>query len=172
MKIHELNTTPSKDRKRVGRGISAGQGKTAGRGTKGQNARTGKKLRATFMGGQGPLVRRIPKKRGFKSIRVPAQVVYTDQLEVLAGKTADNMSLTEAGLTVTPYHSVKVIQRGELKGKVTLKVQGASKGAQDTIAKAGGSFEKVDVPTLPPSQRKAELRAEDTPKPTKSTETE
>jgi len=154
MKFNELETTSNKDRKRVGRGISAGQGKTAGRGTKGQNSRTGKKLRATFMGGQGPLVRRIPKKRGFKSIRVPAQVVYTDQLEALAGKTADNKTLAEAGLVATPYHTVKVIIRGELTGKVTLKVQAASKGAQEAIAKAGGSFEKVDVPTLPPSQRK------------------
>ncbi len=154
MKFHELDATSHKDRKRVGRGISAGQGKTAGRGTKGQNARTGKKLRATFMGGQGPLVQRIPKKRGFKSLRVPAQVVYTEQLEVLAGKTADNMTLAEAGLIVTPYHTAKIILRGELKGKVTVKVQAASKGAQEAIAKAGGSFEKTAVPTLPPSQRK------------------
>jgi large subunit ribosomal protein L15 len=154
MKFNELEATANKNKKRVGRGISAGQGKTAGRGTKGQNSRTGKKLRATFMGGQGPLVRRIPKKRGFKSLRVPAQVVYTDQLEVLAGKTADNMALAEAGLITTPYHTVKVIIRGELTGKVELKVQGASKGAQEAITKAGGSFTKTDVPTLPPSQRK------------------
>ncbi len=154
MKFHELDTSSNKDRKRVGRGISAGQGKTAGRGTKGQNARTGKKLRATFMGGQGSLVRRIPKKRGFKSLRVPAQVVYTEQLETFAGKIADNKTLAEAGLIATPYHTVKVILQGELKGKVTVKVQGASKGAQEAIAKAGGSFEQTDVPTLPASQRK------------------
>ncbi|HKX23624.1 MAG TPA: 50S ribosomal protein L15 [Candidatus Saccharimonadales bacterium] len=154
MKFNELETSSNKDKKRVGRGISAGQGKTAGRGTKGQKARTGKKIRATFMGGQGPLVRRIPKKRGFKSLRVPAQVVYTDQLEALAGKTADNKTLAEAGLITTPYHTVKVITRGELTGKVDVKVQAASKGAQEVIAKAGGSFAKTDVPTLPPSQRK------------------
>jgi large subunit ribosomal protein L15 len=154
MKVNELEVTSHKDRERVGRGISAGQGKTAGRGTKGQNSRTGKKLKATFMGGQGSLMRRVPKKRGFKSIRVPAQVVYTDQLDAFAGKTADNMTLAEAGLVVTPYHTVKVILRGEPKGKVTLKVQAASKGAQEAIAKAGGSFSKVDVPNLPPSQRK------------------
>ncbi len=159
MKFNELDATPNKDRKRVGRGISAGQGKTAGRGTKGQKARTGKKLRATFMGGQGSLVQRIPKKRGFKSLRVPAQVVYTDQLEALAGKTADNKTLAEAGLIATPYHTVKVILRGELKGKVTLKVQAASKGAQEVIAKAGGSFDKTVVPTLPPSQRKKKEEA-------------
>jgi large subunit ribosomal protein L15 len=153
MKVNELDITTHKDRKRVGRGIAAGQGKTAGRGTKGQNARTGKKLRAGFMGGQGPLMRRVPKKRGFKSLRVPAQVVYTEQLEALAGKTADNQTLADAGLVATPYHIVKVILGGELKSKVTTKVQSASKGAQEAIAKAGGSFEKVPVPTLPPSKR-------------------
>lgn len=156
MKFNELQTDSKKNKKRVGRGIAAGQGKTAGRGTKGQKARTGKKLRATFMGGQGSLVQRIPKNKGFKSLRVPAQVVYTANLEVLAGKTADNMTMFEAGLISTPYHSVKIIVGGELAGKVTVKAQGASKGAQDLIAKAGGSFEQVDVPTLPPSQRKKE----------------
>jgi large subunit ribosomal protein L15 len=153
MKVNELQVEAHKDRKRVGRGISAGGGKTAGRGTKGQNSRTGHKLRINFMGGQGPLVRRIPKHRGFKSIHVPAQVVYTDQLSVLDGKLADNTTLFEAGLIATPYHLVKVILREEVKGKVTVKVQAASKGAVEAIAKAGGSFEKAAVPTLPASKR-------------------
>jgi len=156
MKVHELNATPNRDRKRVGRGISAGQGKTAGRGTKGQNSRTGKKLRATFMGGQGSLMQRIPKKKGFRSLRAPAQVVYTDRLAVLAGKVADNMTLAEAGLISTPYHAVKIILRDELKEKVTVKVQAASKGAIEVIEKAGGSFEKVVVPLRPSSKPKQE----------------
>ncbi len=156
MKVNDLQVEAHKSKKRVGRGIAAGQGKTAGRGTKGQKARTGKKIGLTFMGGQGPLVRRVPKLRGFKSLRVPAQVVYTDALEVLAGKTADNMSMYEAGLIMTPYHSVKIIIRGELKGKVTVKTQGASKGAQELITKAGGTFEKTIVPELPASKRKTE----------------
>jgi large subunit ribosomal protein L15 len=160
MKVNDLLVEPRKDRKRVGRGISAGQGKTAGRGTKGQNSRTGKKHGHTFMGGQGALMQRIPKKHGFKSLRVPAQVVYTDMLSELAGKTADNMSLTEAGLVMSPFHAIKIILRGEVAGKVTVKVQGASKGAQEAIAKAGGTFEKVETPHLPPSTRKAERRAE------------
>lgn len=146
MKVHELEVTSHKTRKRVGRGIAAGQGKTAGRGTKGQKARTGKKLRATFMGGQGSLVQRIPKRHGFKSLRVPAQVVYTSQLAALAGKTADNHTLAEAGLVATPHHTIKVIVKGELKDKLTVKVQGASKQAIEAIQKAGGSFEKVAVP--------------------------
>lgn len=156
MKAHELQVEAHKARKRVGRGISAGQGKTAGRGTKGQNARTGKKLRATFMGGQGSLMQRIPKMRGFKSIRVPAQVVYTDVLSQFAGKTVDNMAMFEAGLVTTPYHSVKIIVRGEVNGTVKVKAQAASKGAQEAIAKAGGSFEKVEVPHLPSSNKEEE----------------
>ena len=146
MKFNELDITANKSRKRVGRGIAAGQGKTAGRGTKGQLARTGKKIGATFMGGQGPLMRRIPKKHGFKSLRVPAQVVYTEQLGGLAGKTADNQTLFEAGLITTPYHTVKVIVGGELKSAVTVKVQAISKGAMDAVQKAGGSFEKAATP--------------------------
>lgn len=157
MKPNELQVESHKDRKRVGRGISAGGGKTAGRGTKGQNARTGHKLRITFMGGQGPLVRRIPKHRGFKSIRVPAQVVYTDQLSAMDGKLADNTTLFEAGLIATPYHLVKIILRDEVKGKVTVKVQAASAGAVEAIKTAGGSFEKAAVPTLPASKRQVKV---------------
>jgi large subunit ribosomal protein L15 len=146
MKVHELNVSAHKPRQRVGRGISAGQGKTAGRGTKGQLSRTGKKISPTFMGGQGPLAQRVPKMRGFKSIRVPAQVVYTKQLEAFAGKAVDNHSLAKAGIIATPYHTVKVILQGELTAKVTVKVQAASKGAVTAIEKAGGSFEKVATP--------------------------
>jgi preprotein translocase subunit SecY len=78
MKYNQLTVTANKSKKRVGRGISAGQGKTAGRGTKGQGARTGKKLSASFQGGQRALVQAIPKNRGFKSLKTPAQVVYLD----------------------------------------------------------------------------------------------
>ena len=161
MKFNELSVESKKSKKRVGRGISAGQGKTAGRGTKGQKARTGKKLAPTFTGGQGPLVRRVPKHRGFKSIRVPAQVVYTHQLEAMAGKTADNNSLFEAGLISTPYHAVKIIVGSELKGKVTVKVQGASAGAVELISKAGGSFEKTQVPNLPASKREKKQKEQE-----------
>ncbi len=146
MKYHELQVSSNKDKKRVGRGIAAGQGKTAGRGTKGQGARTGKKLNAMFQGGSGALVRRTPKARGFKSLRTPAQVVYLDHLNAFKGKTADNMSLFEAGLIATPFHSVKIIARGELKEKVTLRVQAASQSVQEAVAKAGGTFEKVATP--------------------------
>lgn len=145
MKYNELQATPNASKKRVGRGISAGQGKTAGRGTKGQNSRTGKKLRPTFMGGQGSLVQRIPKKKGFRSLRVPAQVVYLEQLNGLAGKVADNTTLYEAGLIATPFHAVKIITRGELTKPLTVNVQAASESAKAAITAAGGSFEAAAV---------------------------
>ena len=155
MKYNELQVSSNKDRKRVGRGIGAGQGKTAGRGTKGQNARTGKKLRATFQGGQRALVQAVPKNKGFKSMRTPAQIVYLDHLNVFKGKVADNFSLYEAGLIATPFHTVKVIARGELIEKVTLNVQAASASVQEAVKKAGGTFTKTATP-LPKSQEEAE----------------
>mgnify|MGYP003607335396 CR=1 FL=1 len=155
MKYNELQVTATPDRKRVGRGIAAGQGKTAGRGTKGQGARTGKKLNATFMGGQRSLVTAVPKHRGFKSIRTPAQVVYLDRLNDVKGKTIDNFALFEQGYISTPFHTVKVIARGELTNAVTLKVQGASASVVAAITKAGGTFEKVPTP-LKKSTKEAE----------------
>lgn len=146
MKYNELQISASKNKKRVGRGIAAGQGKTAGRGTKGQGSRTGKKLGIMFQGGQRALVQAVPKGRGFKSLRTPAQVVYLDHLNAFKGKTADNFTLFEAGLISTPFLAVKIIARGELTEKVTLKVQGASKSVQEAVAKAGGSFTKTDTP--------------------------
>lgn len=155
MKYNELTVSANKNKKRVGRGIASGQGKTAGRGTKGQGARTGKKLNAMFQGGSGALVRRTPKARGFKSIKTPAQVVYLDHLNAFKGQTADNFTLFEQGYVATPFHTVKVIARGELTAKVTLKVQAASKSVQEAIAKAGGTFEKIDTP-LKKSTKEAE----------------
>lgn len=155
MKYNELQVTANKSKKRVGRGIAAGQGKTAGRGTKGQGARTGKKLNATFQGGQRALVQAVPKKRGFKSLRTPAQIVYLDHLNEFGGKTADNFTLFEAGMIATPFHTVKVIARGELTSKVTLKIQAASKSVVEAIEKAGGSFTKVATP-LKQSTKEAE----------------
>jgi large subunit ribosomal protein L15 len=146
MKYNELQIDASKTKKRVGRGIAAGQGKTAGRGTKGQGSRTGKKLGAMFQGGQRALVQAIPKARGFKSLRTPAQIVYLDHLSAFDGKTADNFTLFEAGYIATPFHTVKVIARGELTGKVTLNVQAASKSVQEAITKAGGIFTKTATP--------------------------
>ena len=146
MKYNELNVIANSSRKRVGRGIAAGQGKTAGRGTKGQKSRTGhSKMPAGFMGGQRAIMQAIPKMKGFKSLHAKAQVVYTDTLDTLKGKV-DNFKLAEANLIANPYASVKVITRGEIKNKIDLETQFASKTAIEAIKKAGGSFKKVAVP--------------------------
>ena len=145
-KYNELNITANKTTKRVGRGIAAGQGKTAGRGTKGQNSRTGKKQGPNFAGGSRTLVTAIPKARGFKSLRTPSQVVYADHLNVFKGKVVDNESLYKAGYISSPYQSVKVILRGALTESITLHVSGASKSVKAAIVKAGGTFVKTAVP--------------------------
>jgi large subunit ribosomal protein L15 len=151
-KYHELSAAAYKKNRRDGRGIAAGRGKTAGRGTKGQKSRTGKKLRPGFMGGQGPIVERIPKLRGFKSLRVPAQVVYAQDL---TGAKADYFSLAKAGLIITPYHAVKVIMgKGDVTFKGTLSVSGASASVVAAIEKNGGKFVKTAVPLLPSSKEK------------------
>ncbi len=148
--IVEKNTRPS----RKGRGIAAGQGKTAGRGTKGQKARTGhRKMPVGFMGGQRAIMQAVPKLKGFKSFHTKAEVVYTDRLNELSGKV-DNLKLAEADLISSPYVKVKVISRGELKSKVELETQFASKSAIEAIKKAGGSFKKVAILKKP--EKKAE----------------
>jgi large subunit ribosomal protein L15 len=153
MKYHELNHPVSKNRKRVGRGISAGGGKTAGRGTKGQNSRTGKKLRPTFMGGQRALVQAIPKRKGFKSLRVPAQVVYSDQLDSLKDTTVDNFTLHRSGLIATPYHAVKVIQKGTTASKAIFEIAAMSQSVVKQIEKNGGKFVKTPVPVKPSTKK-------------------
>lgn len=137
----EKNTRPS----RKGRGISAGQGKTAGRGTKGQKSRTGhRKMPAGFMGGQRAIMQAVPKLKGFKSIHPKAEVVYIDRLNELKGKV-DNFKLAEAAMISSPFSKVKVITRGELTSKIDLETQFASKSAVEAIKKAGGSFKKVAI---------------------------
>ena len=144
------NTRPS----RKGRGISAGQGKTAGRGTKGQKARAGhNKMPAGFMGGQRAIMQAVPKLKGFKSFHPKAEVVYTDRLNDLKGKV-DNFVLAEKSLISSPYVKVKIISRGELTAKIDVETQSASKSAIETIKKAGGSFKKVAI--LQKSAKKAE----------------
>lgn len=159
MKYHELQTTQPKSAKRVGRGIAAGQGKTAGRGTKGQMSRTGSKKRPGFEGGQNPLMQRLPKLHGFTSHKTPAEEVFTDQLDKLSSKTVDSFALAEAGLISNPYVRVKLLVRGDVTKKVTVKLQSASAGAIAAIQKAGGSFEKVALASRPASAKKAEKKA-------------
>lgn len=143
MKYHELKASASKKGNRVGRGISAGQGKTAGRGTKGQKARTGAKSRPGFAGGQNPLMQQLPKLPGFRSLRTPAEEVYTGQLNDLKAKTVTAEVLAQAGLISNAYVTVKLLNKGEVKSAVTVQLPLASAAAIEAVQKAGGSFEKV-----------------------------
>lgn len=154
MKYSDLVVTGNTRPSRKGRGISAGQGKTAGRGTKGQKARTGHhKMPAGFMGGQRAIMQAVPKLKGFKSLHPKAEVVYTDRLNELSGKV-DNYKLAEAGLISSPFVKVKIISRGELTAKLNLETQFASKTAIEALKKVGGDFKKVAILKRP--EKKAE----------------
>ena len=154
MKFNELNVVKNKRPHRVGQGISAGQGKTAGKGTKGQKARTGHGKREGFEGGQTPLMMRLPKLRGFRSIRPKAQVVYTGSLNELSG-VVDNASLAESGFIADAYSICKLVFRGEVTKKLEITLQGASAQAVIAVQKAGGTFKKIDRP-----QHAAKLKVE------------
>ena len=158
MKYNDLQITANRSGKRVGRGIAAGQGKTAGRGTKGQLSRTGSSKKPGFEGGQTPLMVRLPKLRGFTSHKAKTEVAYTGDLEAFAGKTVDTAVLAAAGLLSSAYVKVKLVVRGDLTKKVTVKLQAASQGAIEAVQKAGGSFEKVALVARPVSKKKQERR--------------
>lgn len=143
MKFHELQVKSKGSPKRVGRGISAGQGKTAGRGTKGQRSRTGSSRKPGFSGGQLPLMQRLPKLPGFRSIRVPMENVYTGQLDAIKG-VVDNFSVADAGLTSSPYVRVKLVVKGDVTKKADVKLQAASEAAIAAVQKAGGTFATVE----------------------------
>src|SRR3954454_24410819 len=113
MKIHELTITKKTDRKRVGRGIGSGYGKTSGRGTKGQNSRTGGGVRPGFEGGQNPLAKRLPKKRGFTPVsQIEYATVSLAQLSNIKGATVTNESLAELKLVRSATVPVKVLGSG------------------------------------------------------------
>jgi large subunit ribosomal protein L15 len=141
----ELNTLKpgvgsKHSKRRVGRGIGSGLGKTAGRGHKGQKSRSGGYHKVGFEGGQMPLQRRLPK-RGFKShlLKFNAEISLTD-LQVLGAAEVDILTLKQAGLVGELAKVVKVIKTGELTSKVVLKGIGATAGAKAAIEAAGGSI--------------------------------
>jgi large subunit ribosomal protein L15 len=141
----ELNTIkPSEGAKhakrRVGRGIGSGLGKTAGRGHKGQKSRSGGYHKVGFEGGQMPLQRRLPK-RGFKShnLKYNAEVTLSE-LQALGAAEVDLLVLKQAGLVPQIAKNVKIIKSGELTIKVVLKGIGATAGAKSVIEAAGGSL--------------------------------
>ncbi len=147
MKLHELRPADGakKGRRRVGRGISAGQGKTAGRGTKGQRARTGRGIKPYFEGGQLPLVRRLPHTRGFTNIfRTEYQVVNLGTLDKFdAGAEVTPQVLTERGMISDPSH-VKVLGTGELKKALVIRAHAFSASAKEKIEAAGGKAEVLE----------------------------
>lgn len=148
MKIHELKLDSATDKKRVGRGIGSGYGKTAGRGTKGQNARTGGGVRPGFEGGQNPLAKRLPKKRGFASLNpTNYQVINLVQLESFKdGAKITLETLAAAGLVKKTNLPVKLLGSGELTKKLTLTVHAASASAKTTMQKAGGTINFLALP--------------------------
>ena len=132
-------TGSKKARRRVGRGIGSGLGKTAGRGHKGQKSRAGGFHKVGFEGGQMPLQRRLPK-RGFKSaaLKFNAEITLRD-LERLSVDEVDLVTLKRSGLVGQLARQVKVVKAGELTRKVTLRGIGATAGAKAAIEAAGGS---------------------------------
>ncbi len=152
MKQNELSPAPGskRDRKRVGRGNSSGHGTYSGRGQKGQKARAGGKTRPGFEGGQLPLIKRLPKKRGFYNLfRTEYSVVNVASLNSFeAGSEVTVESLKMAGLVKTTKKPVKVLADGELKRALTIKAQKFSAAAKAKIEGAGGKAEEVgDVTT-------------------------
>lgn len=147
MKLHDLkpNKGATKGRKRVGRGISAGQGKTAGRGTKGQNARTGGGTPLWHQGGNLPFFRRLPFKRGFTPInRVEYYEVNLDQLVVFPkGSQIDQEHLVEAGIVRDLDKPVVILGRGDVEVPLELRVHRISKSARAKIEAAGGSVDLI-----------------------------
>ncbi len=141
MKYSDLTLPKNKSAKRVGRGIAGGQGKTAGRGTKGQKSRTGSSRKPGFEGGQNPLMQKLPKLHGFTSHKTAAEVVYTGQLDAIAGKTIDNAALAAAGLVSSAHVTVKLIVKGDVTKAKDIRIQTASVSAVAAVEKAGGSFE-------------------------------
>ncbi|MEM6462858.1 MAG: 50S ribosomal protein L15 [Pseudomonadota bacterium] len=155
MKLNEIrdNEGATRGRKRVGRGIGSGKGKTAGRGVKGQKSRSGVAIKG-FEGGQMPIYRRLPK-RGFTNVfakdynivsvgRLQAAV---DAKKLDAKKTVDAAALKAAGVIRREKDGIRVLSDGDIKAKLTLEIAGASKSAIEKIEKAGGSVKVLAAAT-------------------------
>lgn len=146
MKLHELKYSEGarKNRKRIGRGQGSGTGKTAGKGHKGQNARSGGGVRLGFEGGQTPIARRLPK-RGFTNFtRKEFAIVNVELLEKFENGTVVTPELLlETRLVRKELNGIKVLGEGELTKKLTVKAHKFSKSAKELIEKAGGSVEVI-----------------------------
>ena len=145
MKLHELTPAqPAKACKRIGRGNGSGNGKTSGKGMKGQKSRSGGGVRTGFEGGQMPLYRRLPK-RGFKNIfaKVYAEVNVETLNRFEDGATVDAVALIEAGVLKNIYDGVRILGNGELTKKLTVVANGFTKSAESKITAAGGKVEVI-----------------------------
>ena len=146
MKLNELSPAPGSktEGKRKGRGAGTGNGKTAGRGHKGQNARSGGGVRPGFEGGQMPIYRRLPK-RGFNNIFANkyAEINVSDLNRFEDGTVVDATLLKEAGVISKILDGVVVLGRGEIEKKITVKAARVTKGAAQKIEAAGGKVEVI-----------------------------
>lgn len=146
MKLHELSPAPGskRERRRIGRGHGSGQGKTAGKGHKGQKARAGRGVRPGFEGGQMPLQRRIPK-RGFVNIfgkrYAPVNIAALDAFD--NGSVVDTQSLKDAGIVKNTFDGIKILGNGEIKKSLTVRVAAFSETAKSKIEAAGGKAEVI-----------------------------
>ena len=148
MELHNLRPPKGarKSRKRVGRGTASGHGKTAGRGMKGQNSRSGGGVRPYFEGGQLPLVRRLPHKRGFNNIfKVRYSVVNLDRLAGFRkGSKVDPAALAQAGIIKSAREPVKILGGGDMEKPLTISAHRFSASAKAKIEAAGGTVIELD----------------------------
>jgi len=151
MKLNELSDNPgaTRNRKRVGRGIGSGKGKTSGAGVKGQKARSGVAIKG-FEGGQMPLHRRVPKRgfnnifaRNYKVVNLGRLQGAIDAGRLDASKPVDTAALKAAGIVKSAPDGIRLLAKGELKTKISITVAGASKAAVEAVEKAGGSVTVV-----------------------------
>ena len=156
MRLNELRDNPgaTKQRKRVGRGIGSGTGKTAGRGHKGQKSRSGVAIKG-FEGGQMPIHRRLPKRgfnspnrKNFNAVNLDRIQIAIDAKQIDAGKPVTVDALLKAGVIRRAKDGVRLLGNGELKSGVSFEVTGASKGAIEAVEKAGGSVKLVEMPKI------------------------
>jgi len=144
MKLNELSPGKGsrKPRKRLGRGVASGTGKTAGKGTKGHKSRSGGGVRPGFEGGQMPLQRRLPK-RGFTNIfrKQVATVNLRDLQRFESGSVVDKAALIRVGLLKKDAELVKLLGHGKVEGSYTIQLDMVSKGAREKVLAAGGSIE-------------------------------
>ncbi len=147
MRLNEISDNPKarKGRKRLGRGIGSGTGKTAARGHKGQKSRSGVSLRG-FEGGQMPLYRRLPKggfknpfRKSFRVVNVGRLQKAVDDGKIDAGKPVTEQAIVEAGIIKSARDGVRLLAKGDLSAKLTVEVSGASKAAIEAVERAGGS---------------------------------